>query len=892
MSSETLSSRLDRHWMFFTFAMTLIVVVYVLYGVNMVRWRNSPDFGWRTMYNSGPNVVAEVLEAGHKAGLRAGDNILAINGRPYTTFDELYFEIRHDEPGSINTYTVQRDGETLEIGITTSRIGWVAVLWRSGGLLVIGLVYVLIGVLVFLMKPQAVESWLFLVMTTFLGIHVSYNAPSDLMRPMWLFDVRLFVDVFFPAPIIHLGLRFPKTRSFLHRMPWLWVVPYLLSLIHFVLYQITIEHYWDPAPFLDLFGNLYLILAILVFLASMVWNALKDPSIMIQRQSQVIFLGIALAIGIPTIDFVLRFYGEVYLFPNPTVGYAVFLILFPLSIGYTIVKYDLFAIDTLIKRTYGYVLTTGAIAGAYALFVLVSDLAFGRFGVTRSPMFPLIFVLAVVFLFNPVRNRVQKFIDRVFYRLEYDYQETVQRISETMRSLLKLDEILKAMMDIAVGVMFIDWGCVLLLNREQQAYECLTVAGEREKSPERTGRSTNTLRAKKKLQQGESGRQSPAPVESLGVEHKALEARGLGPGGESEEGSRLSELKLPVDDPLIQKIAARGKEVTVYDIQADPFFEGERESCMKALDRMQATLIVPLIYEDRLTGVISLGEKKSGKFYRREDVNLLNTLANQGAVALENAMLIKEVIEKERMEEELGIARDLQMSMLPAACPEIEGFELAALSIPARQVGGDFFDFIEMGEDKLGLVIADVTGKSVSGALVMAASRSVFRMLSEEQLSVGEIMIRANRRTKKDIKRGMFVALLYAILNARDTSLRLCSAGQTQPILLSAKTGEAGLVETKGDTFPLGILEDAGYEQTQLQLAPGDRVVFYTDGIVEAMNEQQEIFGFDRLLEVVRGARSMAADALLKEIIDTVNTFAGGNAQHDDMTLIVVSVTG
>jgi sigma-B regulation protein RsbU (phosphoserine phosphatase) len=138
----------------------------------------------------------------------------------------------------------------------------------------------------------------------------------------------------------------------------------------------------------------------------------------------------------------------------------------------------------------------------------------------------------------------------------------------------------------------------------------------------------------------------------------------------------------------------------------------------------------------------------------------------------------------------------------------------------------------------------------------------------------------------------MFVALLYAILNARDTTLSLCSAGQTQPIYVSAKTGKASLVETKGDTFPLGILEDAGYQQTRLQLAAGDRVVFYTDGIVEAMNEQQEIFGFDRLLEVVRGARSMTADALLKEIIDTVNTFAGGAAQHDDITLIVVSVAG
>lgn len=163
-------------------------------------------------------------------------------------------------------------------------------------------------------------------------------------------------------------------------------------------------------------------------------------------------------------------------------------------------------------------------------------------------------------------------------------------------------------------------------------------------------------------------------------------------------------------------------------------------------------------------------------------------------------------------------------------------------------------------------------------------------MLSEEELPIGEIMMRANRRIKQDVTSGMFVALLYAVLNGKDRTLSLCSAGQTQPIHLSAKTGEASLVETKGDTFPLGILEDAEYQETRLKLAPGDKVIFYTDGIVEAMNKQEEMFGFERLLEVVKKARSISADSLLKEVIDRVNEFAGGAAQHDDLTVIVVSV--
>jgi serine phosphatase RsbU (regulator of sigma subunit)/CHASE2 domain-containing sensor protein len=265
-------------------------------------------------------------------------------------------------------------------------------------------------------------------------------------------------------------------------------------------------------------------------------------------------------------------------------------------------------------------------------------------------------------------------------------------------------------------------------------------------------------------------------------------------------------------------------------------------------------------------------------------------LALAGSVGIEYSRLLKEFLVKLRMEEDLTRAHDLQVSMLPASCPAVEGYQIAASSTPAREVGGDFFDFFMMEGGQVGFIIGDVTGKSVSGALIMSASRSVFRMLSEEQLSVGETMKRANRRIKKDIKSGMFVALLYAVLDTENMRIGLCSAGQTQPILLSGRTGRANLVETVGDTFPLGILEEAIYEETQLPVEPGDKVVFYTDGIVEAMNKQGEMYGFERLNEVVRASPARSAETLMKDIIKDVSAFTGATSQHDDLTIIVVSV--
>ena len=314
------------------------------------------------------------------------------------------------------------------------------------------------------------------------------------------------------------------------------------------------------------------------------------------------------------------------------------------------------------------------------------------------------------------------------------------------------------------------------------------------------------------------------------------------------------------------------------------------EECENNFIQLHASLMVPMVYQDRVIGVLNLGDKKSGKFYNREDIDLLRSVAHQAAVAIENARLFQENLDKQRMEEELNFARDLQLSMLPAQCPIVNGYQIAATSLPAREVGGDFYDFIEMENGKTGFVIGDVTGKSVSGALVMSAARSVLRMLSEEKFRLGEIMTRANRRARKDMRSGMFIALLYAVLDANDGKLSLCSAGQTQPIHFSARTGTACLVETQGDTFPLGILKDVDYRETALQLSPGDRIVLYTDGIVEAKNVQDELYGFDRLIEVILESHAAGAANLMTEILTSVNSFVGEAPQHDDLTLIVITV--
>ena len=848
----------------FVFSLTLLTVIIGFYLFNIIRWFEYPDLGFSLRSATGLKIVGVVRNHGLASGMRVGDRIDKVNGKKYATIDELR-NILHWRPGEINTYLVEREGERLEIHIANIPSGWKRALKISGIPLLFGFCYIFIGTIVFLMKPHKRSSWIFYLCTSMFGLLLVYFNPLGKITPSWLENPDIFSRCFAPAFFIHLALCFPIERKILQARPWIQLYPHLFSLLLFILMRQSGAIMAYAPKHWQITSVVYMAVGVFTFIGSCVQLRFTSDSPIVRLRSRMVLLGFTIAASLPLTDFVSNAFFQVYLVPNFSY-YMPFFIVFPAFVGYSIVKYNLFDIDTIIKRTYGYILTTGTVVGLYAIFVLVSNTAFLHgYEFTKSPFFTLSFLLAVVFLFNPIRNKVQKVVDRVFYRLEYDYRETVQKISETMRSLIGLDEIGKNIMETALGTMFIDSGSVLLLNRSKKSYECLTHAGIADES--------KPLDTSRVIQNDETS--------SIAEDHTITLT-------ESRE-CQFMFAGLSVEEPFVKKIADQKKEITLYDIEEDPYFADEKLACADVFKRLDATIVVPLIYEDNIIGMIPLGRKKSGKFYRKEDIDLLNVLANQGAVAIENALMIEEVIEKERMEEELSIARDLQLSMLPAQCPVIDGFEIAATSLPAREVGGDFYDFIDLGEHKAGFVIGDVTGKSVSGALVVSAARSVLRMLAEEHFNLGDIMDRANRRAKKDLRSGMFIALLYAQLNAKTKTLSLCSAGQTQPIHLDSNTGRARLVQTEGDTFPLGLITDVEYRETNIKLRSGDKLIFYTDGIVEAVNESNEMYGFERLLALVERNGTESADGMLMVIQENVKQFVGQADQHDDLTVIVLN---
>ncbi len=261
-----------------------------------------------------------------------------------------------------------------------------------------------------------------------------------------------------------------------------------------------------------------------------------------------------------------------------------------------------------------------------------------------------------------------------------------------------------------------------------------------------------------------------------------------------------------------------------------------------------------------------------------------------GTLAQSFNNMVRSLRENARIWHEFNVARDMQARMLPKSFPEIRGFEINARSIPAQEVGGDFYDFLRLDNDRLGIVVGDVSGHGVSAAMVMTAAMSAVRFAAEERENTDEVLNMVNSRLNKDIQNHMFVALFYGIIDAKRRQLRYTNAGQTMPYLW--RQGKVMFLPQadNSDRFPLGIVKNTVYEQLTFELHPGDVLVFYTDGIVDEMNGHDEFYGFGRLSAAIDKHADLAPKEMVDGIVAGMSAYAGNSNFHDDITLVIVKV--
>jgi sigma-B regulation protein RsbU (phosphoserine phosphatase) len=411
-------------------------------------------------------------------------------------------------------------------------------------------------------------------------------------------------------------------------------------------------------------------------------------------------------------------------------------------------------------------------------------------------------------------------------QLSHNRLELLYRLSQTFNSSLDLDEVLNRVIDEVIAALHAERGFIMLLEPD----------------------GGQTFRV----------------------------ARGL-------DQTTIDQPQSQVSQSVVQKVAQEGKGLLTSDAQSDSRFN-MRQSVM--LLGLRSVLCVPVSIKDKVLGVVYADNRFEAGIFTQADMDLLTAITAIAAIAIDNARLYQMAVEKGRLLRELQMAREMQTSFLPDAVPQLPGWQFAARWLPAREVAGDYYDFIPLDDNKLGLVIADVTDKGAAAALFMVFTNSIVRASVHPHIPPVESLASANRLICQKSPNAMFVSLVYCQLDTTTGQVIYVNAGHNPPLHYHAASGQLDRIGRTG--MVLGIEPDSPYQQRELVIQPGDFILFYTDGLVDAINAREEAYNLERLEQIVGHSPSISADELIQRIAADLITHTGGIVPFDDITLLVV----
>ncbi|MBI4553998.1 MAG: SpoIIE family protein phosphatase [Candidatus Latescibacteria bacterium] len=355
-----------------------------------------------------------------------------------------------------------------------------------------------------------------------------------------------------------------------------------------------------------------------------------------------------------------------------------------------------------------------------------------------------------------------------------------------------------------------------------------------------------------------------------------------GAGGKLKEAPRLR-----MGHGIAGWVAQQGRSELIEDAYQDSRFSPEYDR--RTGYHTKSMICVPIKSKERIIGVSQVINKLDGERFDHDDLELFEAFCAQAAVAIENARMHQALLEQQRLEQDLQFAQTIQQSFLPQLLPDIPGYSFATVYVSARQVSGDFYDFIEFSGRRLGVVFGDVSGKGVPAALYMAKLMSDFRFFALSEPEPARAVSRVNNLLVDRSRRGMFVTFVYLLIDLESRTMTVTNAGHLPPLICQGRDGL--VIKLAGPSCsPLGIIPDIPVQSFTRLLEPGDAVVLYTDGVLEARNPMKQEFGYARLEQVLHSAPS-APEPLLGAVHDALHRFMGRSPQHDDITLLCVGVS-
>jgi class 3 adenylate cyclase len=596
VSSLSPSALLSRG--LFLALVAVVALITVITTVWALRWLDRPFAGFLVNERMVVGNIGRYDWTGVQAGLAWPDRIVAAGDRPITAMRGLRSVVEAAGAGEPIRYSVERAGQIVQLTIPTMRFTWADLVMTHGIPLLTGLVYASTAVVVFILKPDTAVSWAFAIaaMSMALFAITSFDVQST---HGGLVRLYLLVNALFPAAFVHLSLLFPTPTAAAARRPLLKILPYVAA----GALVLPLEVFYPRPSFLAVYQvvRAYAIGAAIAMTVAALRAYVSGASSLARQRAKVVLVGASAAFPLPALAFYMSLYGSSWLgfsVQNNFLGLPV--TFFPVAVGYAIARHNLFDVDTYLKRAVGYGIMTMLVATAYVVLqALVRTLVLRPLLANAADVVSAtLFAVLVVFFFNPISRRVQETVDRIFFRGKLDYMKTVSTVSDALTSMLNRDHIFQRVVTTIRHEMFVDAAGVIARGRESDRAEAFLVGD--------------------------------------------ADARG------SPVGRRLT---VAADDPLLTLLREEQALVTRYDLEEVPSLEPVRQVGLKRFAELEAVLAIPLLCQGQVTGALVVGERKSGQFYSREDVELLTTMANQAAVAIQNAVAHEEVV---RYAEELA----------------------------------------------------------------------------------------------------------------------------------------------------------------------------------------------------------------------------------------------
>lgn len=819
---------------------------------------------------AGQVVVDRTIPGGPaaRAGLRTDDRITAVDGRLLSTI-EPYFGLRRDtQPGVPVRLSALRDGQPLEFVVTPEPLpeyppGF-STTWRSLHLeelffQLLGLFpvpFLIVAVAVLLQRPEDPHAWLLaLMLGGFIGMapvaEFEYRLPEALRGPTLAFWALLSVPL--PAVAFAFFSVFPAHSALDRRVPWLkWTAGALAGVVSiafaaaFLLSRGSYPYWWldelsahrkvTTGTVLGIYTLCFFVLATL----SLALNAFGPLDV--RRKTRVILLGVLVGlVPIVTLQIAVGIFGVPPQHLPPAFWILSILSLFaiPISLGYAVVKHRAMEIPVLLRRSARYLLVRRGLVTLAILVGAAVTLGFARIvnqfstlagsnrmsaGLVAGSVFGGLLALVGQRAWQPAAER----LDRAFFRSAYDARRLLQVLADQSR--LATDRAsLAELLDHSV-VQALHPQTLLVFLRGDDDWTYLAAA---------------------------------------------------------HEGLSGDEARLPATRAQLTELARRGRPVLIDPAELDP------GGPWASFHVLAPEALVPMIGRSgKMEGVLVLGRRLSDEPYSGEDMGLLASVGTQAGLALENIRLAQTMaarIEVERRaSHELEIARDVQAKLLPQRRPPLPTLDYAGECFQARVVGGDFFDFLSVGTTGVGLVLADISGKGISAALLMASLSAHLRALYAQAIEeLAPMLERVNQMFYDSTAPNHYATLFFGLYDAPSRQLHYANCGHLPPIVLR-NTGEAARLDVTAAV--IGMFTPWSCETRTLRLDPGDTLIVFTDGVSEATSETGEEFGEERLIAVAFAHRHENAATLLKSIVGEVREHSGSE-QFDDLTLIVAKVS-